>query len=202
MGAEDVDRQRASAGTGVPGVHSLAKAISLLRKRLALGKRVAMCRGMTRLALLIAVVLLPLSQARAQEIEPPDGTRISSAQVSGIEPGSASPGLRRKTSASLPARRSTGSTCAIWPRASKPSSRATSPPSGSRRSPTAARVSCSSSRACATRDARPTSTRIHRRRRRVARRAGARPRPDLRDDLHALADKPLDSRKPRIDARG
>ena len=49
---------------------------------------------MTRLALLIAVVLLPLSQARAQEIEPPDGTRISSAQVSGIDLDRLSPGLR------------------------------------------------------------------------------------------------------------
>lgn len=51
---------------------------------------------MTRLALLIAVVLLPLSRAHAQEIEPPDGTRISSAQVSGIDMDRLSPGLREE----------------------------------------------------------------------------------------------------------
>jgi hypothetical protein len=49
---------------------------------------------MTRLALLIALALAPLSQARAQEIEPPDGTRISSAQVSGLDMDRLSPGLR------------------------------------------------------------------------------------------------------------
>lgn len=62
--------------------------------KLAVGKPVAMSRGMTRLALLIAVVLLPLSRAHAQEIEPPDGTRISSAQVSGLDLDRLSPGLR------------------------------------------------------------------------------------------------------------
>ncbi|HKW03393.1 MAG TPA: BamA/TamA family outer membrane protein [Vicinamibacterales bacterium] len=49
---------------------------------------------MTRLALLIALVLLPPTAAYAQEIEPPDGTRISSAQVSGIDMDRLSPGLR------------------------------------------------------------------------------------------------------------
>lgn len=49
---------------------------------------------MTRLALLITLALLPFSRADAQEIEPPDGTRISSAQVSGMDADRLSPGLR------------------------------------------------------------------------------------------------------------
>jgi hypothetical protein len=50
--------------------------------------------AMTRLALLVTMVLWPLSGAHAQEIEPPDGTRISSAQVSGLDMDRLSPGLR------------------------------------------------------------------------------------------------------------
>jgi len=49
---------------------------------------------MTRLALLLGLVLLPLSPARAQDVEPPDGTKISAAQISGIDADRLSPGLR------------------------------------------------------------------------------------------------------------
>jgi hypothetical protein len=49
---------------------------------------------MTRWPLLLVVVLLPCSVAQAQEIEPADGTTISSAQVSGFDLDRLSPGLK------------------------------------------------------------------------------------------------------------
>lgn len=49
---------------------------------------------MTRVALLLALILLPHSRAYAQDVEPPDGTRISAAQISGIDADRLSPGLR------------------------------------------------------------------------------------------------------------
>ena len=52
---------------------------------------------MTRLVLLLALILRPLSPAHAQQsqdVEPPDGTTISTAQVSGLDIDRLSPGLR------------------------------------------------------------------------------------------------------------
>src|SRR5262245_30861455 len=48
------------------------------------------------LPLLVLLVALPLAPARAQETEPPDGTRISSALVSGIDLDRLSSGLREE----------------------------------------------------------------------------------------------------------
>ena len=50
--------------------------------------------GMRILALLVAVITAAVLPARAQQTEPPDGTRITSAQVSGIDLDKLSPGLQ------------------------------------------------------------------------------------------------------------
>ena len=49
---------------------------------------------MRMLALLVLLLTLPPAPALAQEIEPPDGTRIASAQVSGLDLDRLSPGLQ------------------------------------------------------------------------------------------------------------
>src|SRR5262245_53972494 len=49
---------------------------------------------MTRLALLFAFFTIVAAPARAQETEPPDGTKINSTQVSGTDVSRFSPGLR------------------------------------------------------------------------------------------------------------
>ena len=50
---------------------------------------------MTKLGLLLALLVLPLP-ARAQQIDPPEGVTISSAQVSGFDLGQLSPGLQQE----------------------------------------------------------------------------------------------------------
>jgi surface antigen Omp85-like protein len=52
-------------------------------------------RAMKILRLLIVLLALPLATARAQETEPPDGTRIVSALVSGLDFDRLSPGLQQ-----------------------------------------------------------------------------------------------------------
>lgn len=52
--------------------------------------------GMRTLALLVALITAPFVTAHAQETEPPDGTRISSAQVSGLDLSRLSPGLQEE----------------------------------------------------------------------------------------------------------
>ena len=52
--------------------------------------------SMRRLALAVAIIVLPFLSAHAQEIEPADGTKISSAQVSGLEMSRLSPGLQEE----------------------------------------------------------------------------------------------------------
>jgi hypothetical protein len=51
---------------------------------------------MSTLGLLISLLILPLLPQQAQETDPPDGTRINSAQVSGIELSRLSPGLQEE----------------------------------------------------------------------------------------------------------
>ena len=51
---------------------------------------------MTRLALLLALLTIAATPARAQETEPPDGTKINSTQVSGTDVSRFSPGLREE----------------------------------------------------------------------------------------------------------
>ena len=52
---------------------------------------------MTRLVLLLVLLVLPLP-ARAQQIDPPEGATIASAQVSGFDLGRLSPGLQEEIS--------------------------------------------------------------------------------------------------------
>ncbi len=149
---------------------------------------------MTRLALLIAVVLLPLSRAHAQETEPPDGTRINSAQVSGIDIDRLSPGLREDIGklVGTPLDRQHLKELAARIEAEQPryvaALRVTPDPDGG------ARVVFVVARMRDQENDANVNAALHRRGRRdPRRRRSASSIRTLRDDLHALAGKPLDS---------
>src|SRR5215472_612074 len=86
--------RRGFSGTPVLARHSSRQTISFRFNQLDVGRLVAMSRGMTRWFLLLTAILLPCSAARAQEVEPADGTTISAAQITGIDWDRLSPGLR------------------------------------------------------------------------------------------------------------
>jgi len=52
-------------------------------------------RTLSLTLLLLSVLAVTPPPARAQDVEPPDGTRVESAEVSGIPDAQLSPGLRR-----------------------------------------------------------------------------------------------------------
>jgi hypothetical protein len=81
----------------VIGRHSDDPTICFIISELGDGPGLALSARMTILGLLLALLALPLA-AHAQQIDPPEGATIGSAQVSGFDLGRLSPGLQEEIS--------------------------------------------------------------------------------------------------------
>ncbi len=77
--------------------HSDDPTICFIISELGDGPWLALTARMTTLGLLLALLTLPLA-AHAQQIDPPEGATIGSAQVSGFDLGRLSPGLQEEIS--------------------------------------------------------------------------------------------------------
>ena len=75
--------------------HIADPTICFIISKLADGPWLALTARMTKLGLLLALLTLPLA-AHAQQIDPPEGATIGSAQVSGFDLGRLSPGLQEE----------------------------------------------------------------------------------------------------------
>ena len=181
--------------------HSDDPTICFIISELADGPWLALTPRMTKLGLLLALLALPLP-AHAQQIDPPEGATIGSAQVSGFDLGRLSPGLQEEIArlAGGPLDRERLNELAARIEAEQPRFVAAVrvlPRSGATRC-----AWCSSSRTCATRTAKANINARY-----LVERVEIRGVPEtdlqaeLRDELQTLAGKPLGSDDGRTGGR-